>query len=139
MNTTPVARGIRNNNPGNIRANAEFGWLGQTGVDPEGFVIFSSPTLGIRALLITFHNYQVHHGLKTPVELINRWAPPSENDVSHYIGDVCARLGVSVFTPIDIQREAIPWASAIVLHECGTNPYSMDVYDAAKSLAFNSR
>lgn len=139
MSPPEVPRGIRNNNPGNIRANKDFGWLGQTDIDPDGFVVFNSPALGIRALLIIFHNYQLHHGLKTPIDLIHRWAPPTENDVGSYITDVCHRLGVPIDAAIDIQRNAIPWASAIVLHECGTNPYNMDVYNTASSLAFNQR
>lgn len=77
-------RGIRNNNPGNIRHGDK--WIGMSAnqTDPE-FVQFETPEYGIRAMYRIFINYNEKHNLKTISDYIKRWAPPSENDTNAYI------------------------------------------------------
>ena len=72
-----VARGIRNNNPGNIRKGIK--WLGR--VEPgkdASFVEFQSMPYGIRALYVDLINKH-KGGLRTVRDIIYRYAPPSEN------------------------------------------------------------
>jgi hypothetical protein len=124
-------RGIRNNNPGNIRKSHEP-WRGllpageQT--DPA-FFRFSSPEWGIRALAVILRTYQTKHGLKTVRAMIQRWAPESENDTEAYCQAVCTAVGVAPDEPIDL-RDAGDMRGvvlAIIRHENGEQPYSMDV------------
>lgn len=80
-----VTRGIRNNNPGNVRLSATR-WKGQIrpGSDKE-FCVFSSMEYGIRALIVTLRTYVVNHKVNTVRKMISRWAPPNENYTETYI------------------------------------------------------
>lgn len=77
-------RGIRNNNPLNIRATGDR-WLGLTGKDDDGFAVFESPATGIRAAAKILQAYAEKHGIKTLLEVVYRWAPPEENDSGAYL------------------------------------------------------
>lgn len=88
----PTARGVRNNNPGNIDFNKANDWQGQLGIE-EGvstprFARFDSAENGIRALGKLLQNYQAKYGLRTVQAIINRWAPPGENDTGAYVSAV---------------------------------------------------
>lgn len=83
---------IRNNNPGNIRTSADK-WLGKTGADSRGFVIFDTLPHGYRALFKLLQGYMAK-GFDTIDKVINRWAPPSENDTEVYIKNVVKRTGI---------------------------------------------
>ena len=71
-------RGIRNNNPGNIRK-TNIKWAGEVvpGTD-SAFEQFKSMPYGIRAMLVDIIGKH-KRGLDTIQELINVWAPPFEN------------------------------------------------------------
>jgi hypothetical protein len=100
-----LPRGIRNNNPGNIRLSPTR-WQGQRSFqfDPA-FVEFVDPVMGIRALMRLLLTYHYRHGLDTVESLINRYAPPHENATDAYIHQVAQRLGVG-------RREKIALADA---------------------------
>lgn len=124
------ARGLRNRNPGNIRPLDSGEWEGQVGIDngPGGpFVIFSSFFYGLRALARILMNYQAKNGLRTVGQMINRWAPSSENDTSDYVQTVAAALGVSPDDSIDVvnnQAQLLAMMGAIVTQENGVNPFT---------------
>ncbi|EKN4228987.1 hypothetical protein PXM05_000124 [Escherichia coli] len=118
-------RGIRNNNPGNLEASSSNPWVGQTGSDGR-FAKFETPEHGIRALGRNLISYQ-RQGIDTVGEIINRWAPPSDNnDTAAYIKAVCAQLGVTANQPLDASNPDTLQAlcAAIIKHENGTQPYS---------------
>lgn len=78
-------RGIRNNNPANIRRGCNWKGLAKTQTDRE-FCQFDTMTWGVRALLVTLRTYVVKHHLHTSREIITRWAPPSDgNNTEAYI------------------------------------------------------
>lgn len=78
-------RGIRNNNPANIRRGCKWKGLAKPQTDRE-FCQFISMTWGVRALLVTLRTYVVKHHLHTAREIITRWAPPSDgNNTEAYI------------------------------------------------------
>jgi hypothetical protein len=110
-----TVRGIRNNNPGNLRKTS-IKWAGEVtpGTDPD-FEQFKSMPYGIRAMLIDIINKH-KNGLDTIQELINVWAPPIENDTTAYINNVSARSGIPknvVFSPTKANFLAIAKAMAI--------------------------
>ena len=90
-----VSRGLRNNNPLNIRRNRTM-WKGlaERQSDKE-FFCFSDIAWGYRAAFITLRNYRKKHGLKTLAGWISRWAPPVENDTDAYIRFVSQKCGLS--------------------------------------------
>src|SRR5574344_2861845 len=78
-------RGIRNNNPANIRRGCNWKGLLRQQKDRE-FCQFVTMTWGVRALLITLRTYVVKHHLHTVRKIITRWAPPSDgNNTEAYI------------------------------------------------------
>lgn len=137
--TTP--RGLRNNNPGNLRWGDK--WQGL--VTPfertdTAFCQFVDPSWGIRALARVLIAYQDKHNLRTVRAIIARWAPPVENDTSAYMLAVSKQTGFGPDEPLDLQRyEAMrPLLEAIIRHECGRGPlktpntwYSNEVIDTA--------
>ncbi|EAO3637068.1 hypothetical protein F9F86_18825 [Salmonella enterica] len=130
------ARGIRNNNPGNLEASSSNPWVGQTGSDGR-FAKFETPEHGIRALGRNLISYQ-RQGIDTVGEIINRWAPPSDNnDTTAYIRAVCAQLGVTANQPLDASNPDTLQAlcAAIIKHENGTQPYSPDQLSTGVSAA----
>lgn len=130
-----VPRGIRNNNPGNIRKSGSD-WLGKidNGTD-AAFEQFSHPVYGIRALARTLSNYQRIHGLNTVREIINRWAPPVENKTGAYIEHVASVLGVRPDEHIDVTAHLVPLVTTIIRHENGVQPYSRSLIEQGVALA----
>ena len=81
MNT----RGIRNNNPANIRIGCKWKGLVENPTDKE-FCQFITMTWGVRALLVTLRTYVVKHKMHTIRDIIYRWAPPSDgNNTEKYV------------------------------------------------------
>lgn len=121
-------KGIRQNNPGNIRHGDS--WLGLAPKQPDkAFCTFIAPEYGIRAMMVIFNTY-AKRGLDTVPGIINVWAPISENDTKAYIADVRSKIGKDTVTPGDY----IPLAKAIIWHENGQQPYSDDVFAEARRL-----
>ena len=119
------ARGIRNNNPGNLEYSKTNPWVGQTGDDGR-FAKFETPEHGIRALGRNLLSYQ-RQGIDTVSDIINRWAPPSDNNnTDAYIKAVCAQLGVTADQQLDASNPDTLKAlcAAIIQHENGSQPYS---------------
>lgn len=89
-----MTRGLRNNNPGNLRLSKDK-WKGlrETQEDKE-FFQFKSIEWGYRALIITLQTYREKHDCWNIRDFIKRWAPPSENNTEAYIKTVCAKMGV---------------------------------------------
>ncbi|HDS4824516.1 TPA: hypothetical protein QHZ08_003287 [Enterobacter cloacae] len=119
------ARGIRNNNPGNLEYSKTNPWVGQTGDDGR-FAKFETPEHGIRALGRNLLSYQ-RQGIDTVSDIINRWAPPSDNNnTDAYIQAVSAQLGVTADQQLDASNPDTLKAlcAAIIQHENGSQPYS---------------
>ena len=90
---TKVPRGIRNNNPLNIRIGNT--WLGEvprpTDSDFEQFV---SMKYGLRAAFVILRRYIRRYNRNTPAKIIRAWAPGSENNTKNYINVVCKRSNI---------------------------------------------
>lgn len=125
MKKTP--RGIRNCNPGNIRHGEN--WEGLHPYSNEldkAFCVFISAKYGIRALCKILMNYNKLYGINTIQGIINKYAPPVENETDYYIRHVSQKLGVSPVEPINVLRPDVMYLliSAIILHENGIQPYT---------------
>lgn len=117
-----LPRGIRNNNPMNIRRDGTA-WFGMAldQDDPE-FVVFDKPEYGIRAGARILKTY-AREGITTIREAITRWAPPVENNTQAYITNVCAACALDQDQTIDLNSQSILFGmvKAIILQEEGTN------------------
>lgn len=99
--TEPMARGMRNNNPLNIRR-TRTQWKGQRNTQTDhDFVQFRSLSWGIRAAFCLLHAYASKYGLCSVEQIVSRLAPPSENDTQGYIGHVCRLTGLHPKHPLD--------------------------------------
>ena len=87
-----LSRGVRNNNPANIRRSAtKWAFLKPVQSDPN-FCQFLDVRYGIRAFFILMRTYRYMYGLKTPREIINRFAPNAENDVDAYLNFLSSHM-----------------------------------------------
>lgn len=131
-----AARGLRNNNPGNIEASDKNPWEGQIGSDGR-FAKFETPEHGIRALGKNLLTYYQKHGLDTVGEIITRWAPPKENKTDAYIKAICDQLGVAADQQIDVTnpRTLAALCAGIVNHENGSQPYTDEQIGSGVSAA----
>lgn len=137
-NSNSEPRGIRNNNPGNIRWGEDWrGLVAEAQRTDKSFCQFTAPEYGIRAMIVILRNYQRKRGLKTVADIINRWAPPVENNTLAYINSVAKSVGVKPDQAIDVMdsRVMIPLLEAIITHENGVQPYGFDVFVKAIDLA----
>jgi ParB-like chromosome segregation protein Spo0J len=115
-----TARGIRNNNPGNLRHGEP--WVGLEPQQTDGeFCQFVDMAHGIRALVKNLISYRERHGLNTVREIITRWAPASDgNDTDAYVAAVCKPAGLNPDHPLAKDRLTYEYlARQIARHENG--------------------
>lgn len=131
-----IPRGIRNNNPGNIRWGSNWqGLVPNEERTDKSFCQFKTPVYGIRAIVKVMFSYRDKYGLNTVKGIINRYAPPNENNTTGYIHRVCDRLGVKPDEPIELTDEVLVW---LVRAICGVengdqyaNYYSREIIERA--------
>lgn len=119
--TNSLPRGLRINNPGNIRV-SQTPWHGKLvpSRDDE-FETFDTMENGVRAMMKLILTYNKKYGLKSVRQIINRYAPPSENATDMYINIVADSLGVDADADLDFsdKQEMTELIAAIVKHEQG--------------------
>ena len=101
--TEPDVFGVENKNPLNIRYENNNPWNGElTGKkgDDRGFCVFSHAYYGYRAAGYIILNDYAYENARTLSAIINKWAPPSENNTTEYIRRLCAMTGFSPDTII---------------------------------------
>lgn len=130
-----ATRGVRNSNPGNLRKSKDQ-WEGAIGDDGE-FVIFDSPESGVRALAKNLQSYG-RQGYDSIEKIINRWAPPNENDTQSYIDSVVSATGIPATQSLDLSDPDTlsSLAQAISFHETGSR-YDPEVYQKGVARALN--
>ena len=124
-----LPRGLRNNNPGNIRITKDK-WQGlREKQEDKSFFQFKEMKWGYRALIRTLQNYRKRHGCHTITDFIRRWAPENENNTSGYINRVCNEMQVPNSYVPDIEDKATrcAFASAISQVENGVPANMEDV------------
>ena len=131
-------RGIRNHNPGNVERTATQ-WRGMADdqSSDDRFIVFEAPQWGVRAIGRILQTYHERHGLDTVEGVLDRWAPPFENDTRSYVQHVADTLGVGVREPLDMDDPLTVrrLVKAIIRHENGRQPYSDDLIDLGLELA----
>lgn len=99
-----LPRGLRLNNPLNIEKTkpGKERWVGEIDSADPRFASFATMSDGVRAGAKLLLNYQRLYGLNTVREIVNRWAPPSENKTDDYARNVAAWMGVTPDQRIDV-------------------------------------
>lgn len=116
-NKDDVPRGIKNNNPGNIRYGEFAISQGATGKDRDGFAIFDSMYEGKNADIALLNQY-LDKKFDTIRKVISKYAPASENDTMAYISDVSKQTGISPDATLTA-RNLGAVSQAIFAHENG--------------------
>lgn len=101
MKRTTLPRGLRNNNPGNIRRSSDV-FQGETASTDKAFKQFKTMAWGYRAMFCILRTYYLHYALHTIRQLIGRWAPSSENDTESYVWQVSDYSGIPADDPLTI-------------------------------------
>ena len=113
-----LPRGIRNNNPGNIRRTRDR-WQGLAAEqqDPD-FFQFKHPRYGFRAMARILRNYQ-RRGLTTLREMISTYAPPTENNTDAYIRSVANQLNINPDVELSLEPSLFALIKAMTAVENG--------------------
>lgn len=116
--TTP--RGIRNNNPLNIRIGNT--WLGER-PDPQdkAFEEFVTIEYGYRAAFCILRRYIKRYRKNTISDIVSTWAPASENNTQRYIDVVSKLMKLAPDVPIEYEDEEtmVRLVMAMQIQECG--------------------
>ena len=119
-------RGIRNNNPGNLR---------QWGNTPtsDGFAVFPNAEAGLSAMAANLLKYG-ERGWNTISSIVDHWAPAKDgNNTEAYKAALSRATGFGAGDRLNLNDaqtlESI--MRAMTVHENGSNPYRADLIDKA--------
>lgn len=118
-------RGIRNNNPLNIRKGNN--WKGERpNQTDKSFEEFQTMQYGIRAGFVILRNYITGRGGKTVkfdtiAKIVRRWAPPTENATQRYIDFVSKDTGIDPHQSVSFKDRTtmVAIVNAMIFVECG--------------------
>lgn len=132
-NSRIIPRGIRNNNPLNIRIGNV--WLGEVRdpTDPD-FEQFISMVYGVRAGFVLLRRYIRHYHRTTIPQVIAAWAPSNENNTTAYIDKVCQVSGIKrdVQLKFEDEDQMVALVDAMILVECGQHIQEKVIRDGYK-------
>lgn len=120
MASNKIPRGIRNNNPLNIRVGNK--WKGEVSHPTDKqFEQFVSMEWGVRAAFIILRRYIQRYGLNTIARIIAKWAPANENNTRAYVKAVATKVGISPDALVKYEDEQLMCsiADAMIRVECG--------------------
>lgn len=146
-----MTRGLRNNNPLNIRHSADR-WQGarEEQTDPS-FVQFTTLAYGYRAAWKVLETYWAHFRQArrpfTVRSIVERWAPPAENDTDAYVRTILRLTGLGGQENLPRPRRGIHIGklvhllAAMTVVECGlpANEVDTDAIIEGYDLAFPGR
>lgn len=124
-----MSRGLRNNNPGNIRrSRVRYKGEVRPSRDPD-FKEFSTMAYGYRAVFVLLDTYRSRYGLATIRQMLNRYAPPTENFTEGYVRFVADYSGVMPDEVVDTrsEKDMIPIVAAMSKIENGVAANIADV------------
>ena len=134
-----VPRGIRNNNPLNIRKGNNWKGERHPQTDPA-FEEFETMVMGIRAGFKLLRNYITGYGgkvkpINTIHKIVHRWAPMTENATGRYIDFVSKDAGIAPHAVIryEDRKSMVAIVDAMIFVECGQR-VSRDVIQSAYDL-----
>ena len=120
-------RGLRNNNPLNIRHSSDR-FQGETQGNDKAFKTFVSMPFGYRAAFVTLATYNLR-GWNTVEKIVSHWAPQSENNTACYIANVVKWSGIPRTMELSLSDGAdyMMLVAAMSAVENGVNANIIDV------------
>lgn len=128
--------GVRNNNLGNVKE-LETGekFVGQIGVDKDGFVIFADRIFSLRAAGLVALNYQHRHKIQTVRKFVERY---TKTDREEYTAYMCSILKVKPDDKVDFSARLPEVIKCLVTFEVGHKWQAMvpnQLYQVSAGLA----
>lgn len=119
-----TARGLRNNNPGNIKKTSDR-WAGEISGEDRVFKTFKTPEAGIKAMSSLLVKY-ANRGIDTVNAMVRRW---SSTDQNQYVAYVSRKLGVNPNEKINLRDKETRGQimNALIEYENGSNPYGENI------------
>ena len=136
MKKERLPRGLRNNNPLNIRINSDK-FVGEVRPSTDTqFKQFDTMAHGYRAAFRELRTYINNYKCDTIRKIISRWAPETENHTLAYVMAVSDRAGIAPDEPIstDNREEIIRIVAAMSYVENGVEADMVDVIDGWEAL-----
>lgn len=133
-----LPRGMRNNNPGNIRVSAT-NWQGKIPLPQNtdrSFEQFQTYAYGIRAMIKNLLSYHNRDGLKTLSQIISKWAPSTENDTTAYVSNVSKATGFGPDQSLNLENISTMRSLVIAMTgvENGRTAVTPDLFNHAWNL-----
>ena len=126
-----MSRGYLNRNPGNIR-HSRVMYQGEVSPSKDAsFKQFQSMAYGFRAMFVLLHTYSTKYHLNTLRAMIERYAPPEENETTEYVNFVSTRTKIADIQSVDTlnQRQMVSIVMAMARMENGSDPDFADVLE----------
>ena len=111
----------------NIRYNESNKWRGQTG-SYKGFCVFENTDYSIRAGIKILRSYN-RLGIKTIRQIIETFAPATENDTERYIKSVCRWTGYTPEMELTSPVIASMVLAAMIRMETGLQLSASHIYE----------
>lgn len=124
MTKDKMTRGMKNNNPFNIRKSANP-WLGKLIGQDKDFETFETLNLGVRAGLLNLLNAYFKPGL-TLRQIVAKYAPGSDNNNEQSYLDFLVKSTGVIPEQIPTKEKWLPIAQAIMKMEQGFQVKSYD-------------
>lgn len=124
-----LPRGLRNNNPLNIRISTDK-FVGEVRPSQDkAFKQFDTMAHGYRAAFRVLRTYINNYKCDTIRKIVSRWAPKNENHTENYIKVVSERSGITADEPIlaDNREMMIRIVAAMSFVENGREAVMSDV------------
>ena len=128
-------RGIRNNNPLNIRIGST--WVGEVEKNTDGvFEQYQSMEFGIRAAFKLIKTYIRKYRRNSIRLIIQSWAPSNENNTQLYIDKVASISGINpdVILCFEDKKRMIDIVNAMIIVENGLDVH-LDTIEMGYQLA----
>ena len=127
-------RGIRNNNPLNIRRTADR-WVGMCDEQRDAqFCEFTDFKYGYRAAFVILHRYMNVYKLRTMKTIIRQWCPYGDgrNNPDHYAETVGRLTGLEPMELLSFENrfQMMLLAIGMTAVECGTDIDWLPLYEA---------
>jgi hypothetical protein len=131
-----LPRGIRNNNPGNLR-DTTIAWQGEVAPNmkkDKDFEEFTEMKFGVRALLMDLRS-DIQKGKNTLHSLLAEFAPGNENDTSAYIRFMVDQTPYVEYQTLKPEKEYL-WelARGIIRYETGRDILTRELFETAYSM-----
>ena len=100
-----LPRGIRNNNPLNIKIGND--WQGERPNTDGVFEEFETMQYGLRAAFIILRKYIKKYGRNTVFKIVHSWSPDGEAKECAYMQSVAKWVGIRLYEEIDYDDKGL--------------------------------